>query len=113
MQLCINFSKIDSEKGRENTKKSVEVLIPRLVDRARLDDEHGVATAAMDGFLSLIKELKFEVVAKEGHLEAIINCVTEVMEGWRTFLKNCKLKSLQNFNVDFFRGNGVSRQRRQ
>lgn len=47
----------------------------------RLGDERTVAISGLDAYAELLKEIKSDVLIGEGHKEAIMNCVTDVMLG--------------------------------
>ncbi|XP_012279417.1 importin-4 [Orussus abietinus] len=80
-QFCITFSKIGTNEGREATLKALSVFVPKLSELIRLDDERSVAISALDAFSELLKEIKSLVLVSEGHKDAIVNCVIEVMTG--------------------------------
>ncbi|XP_015586290.1 importin-4 [Cephus cinctus] len=81
LQFCINFSKIGTNEGRQATLKAVSIFVPKLSELIRLDDERSVAIAALDAFSELLKELKTDILIGEGHRDAIVNCITDVMTG--------------------------------
>lgn len=61
--------------------KALSVFIPKLSELIRLGDERTVAISGLDAYAELLKEIKSDVLIGEGHKEAIINCVTDVMLG--------------------------------
>lgn len=81
LQFCINFSKINTNEGREALLKALSVFIPKLSELIRLGDERSVAISGLDAYTELLKEIKSDVLIGEGHKEAIMNCVTDVMLG--------------------------------
>ncbi|KAK2578828.1 hypothetical protein KPH14_002445 [Odynerus spinipes] len=81
LQFCINFSKINSNEGRQSLLKALSVFVPKLSELIRLDDERTVAISGLDAYSELLKEIKSDVVIGEGHKDAIINCITDVMSG--------------------------------
>lgn len=54
-------------------------MVPKLSELIRMDEEYGVVMAALEGFAELLREAGPAVFQHPGHLEAIINCVTDVM----------------------------------
>lgn len=86
LQFCINFSKINTNEGKIATQKALSVFVPKLAELIRLDEECMVAISALDAFSELLKELKSDVLIQDGHKDAIINCITDVMTGEETFL---------------------------
>ncbi|XP_043248077.1 importin-4-like [Colletes gigas] len=81
LQFCINFSKIDSNEGKEALLKALSVFIPKLSELIRLDNERTVAIRGLDAYCELLKEIKTVVLIGEGHKDAIMNSVTDVMSG--------------------------------
>ncbi|XP_076248556.1 importin-4 [Calliopsis andreniformis] len=79
LQFCINFSKINTNEGKEALMKALSVFIPKLSELIRLDDERTVAISGLDAYTELLKEIKSDVLLGEGHREAIMNCVTDIM----------------------------------
>ncbi|XP_031846773.1 importin-4 [Nomia melanderi] len=81
LQFCINFSKINTNEGKEALLKALSVYIPKLSELIRLDDERSVAISGLDAYAELLKEIKTDVFIGEGHKEAIMNCILDVMLG--------------------------------
>ncbi|XP_046413500.1 importin-4-like isoform X1 [Neodiprion fabricii] len=81
LQFCISFSKINTNEGKVATQKALSVFVPKLAELIRLDEECIIAIAALDAYSELLKELKSDVLIQDGHKDAIINCITEVMTG--------------------------------
>ncbi|KAK0087613.1 hypothetical protein PV325_000560 [Microctonus aethiopoides] len=80
-QFCINFSKINSNEGKQALLKALGVYVPKLSELIRLDCELTVAISGLESLAELLKEIKEDVVAGDGHKDAIMNCVTEVFSG--------------------------------
>ena len=80
-QFCINFSKNNDVEGTQATQKAVSVFIPKLSEIIRLDFERPVVISALDGLAMMLKEMKSDVVVGEGHKDAIMNCITEILSG--------------------------------
>ena len=59
--------------------KWVRVVVPKLSELIRTDEEYGVVIAGLEGFAELLREAGPIALEPQGHLEAIINCVTDVM----------------------------------
>ncbi|XP_076749367.1 importin-4 [Xylocopa sonorina] len=81
LQFCINFSKINTNEGKEALLRALSVFIPKLSELIRLGVERTVAISGLDAYTELLKEIKSDVLIGEGHKEAIINSVTDVMLG--------------------------------
>lgn len=65
---------------------ALSVFVPKLSELIRLDDERTVAINGLDAYSELLKEIKSDVLLGEGHREAIMNCVTDVMSS-KYFIK--------------------------
>ncbi|XP_053972274.1 importin-4-like [Hylaeus volcanicus] len=81
LQFCINFSKINTNEGKEALLKALSVYVPKLSELIRLDDERTVAISGLDAYSELLKEVKTDVLVGEGHKDAIMNSVRDVMSG--------------------------------
>ncbi|XP_066592125.1 importin-4-like [Prorops nasuta] len=81
VQFCKNFSKINTNEGNRALEKALSILVPKLSELVRLDDERSVAISALDGCTELLKEFKSGVLTADGHKEAIMNCITDVLSG--------------------------------
>ncbi|KOC63425.1 Importin-4 [Habropoda laboriosa] len=81
LQFCINFSKINTNEGKQALLKALSVFIPKLSELIRLGDERSVAISGLDAYTELLKEIRTDVLIGEGHKEAIMNCITDVMSG--------------------------------
>lgn len=79
MQFCLNLSKISTNECREALLKALSVFVPKLSELIRLDCERSVAMNALGAYATMLKEIKGDVLVGDGHRDAIINCVTEVM----------------------------------
>lgn len=81
MQFTVNFSKIETPEGKAATQKALSVLIPRLSELIRLDEERDVVIQSLDSLSELLDQLKTEVIVGYGHKDAIRNIITDVMSG--------------------------------
>lgn len=79
LQFCINLSKISTIEGKQALQKALSVFVPKLSELIRLDSERMVVINGLGAYAALLKEIKSDVIIGEGHRDAIINCVTEVM----------------------------------
>lgn len=80
-QFSINFSKINSNEGKQALLKGLSAYVPKLSVLIRLDIQPTVVISGLEALAELLKEIKDDVVAGEGHKEAIINCITDVFTG--------------------------------
>lgn len=61
-------------------KKWIQVFIPKLSELIRTDEERSVVMACLEAYAEVLKEVGAPVLVPQGHLEAIINCVKDVMQ---------------------------------
>lgn len=61
-------------------KKWIQVVIPKFSELIRTDEERSVVMACLEAYAEVLKEVGAPVLAPQGHLEAITNCVKEVMQ---------------------------------
>lgn len=59
--------------------KALSMLIPKCAELIHTDEERTVVMTALDAYSELLKEVKGAVLEGEGHRDAIINCVKDVM----------------------------------
>lgn len=52
-----------------------------MSELVRLDDARSVAMQALQGFSDLLKHSKSDILVMQGHEEAIMKCVNDVMLG--------------------------------
>nr|CAD7264449.1 unnamed protein product [Timema shepardi] len=88
LQFCISFSKITTDEGKIALLKALALLIPKCSELIRMDEERGVVMAALDVYCDLLTEVKRPVLEGEGHRDAIINCIKDVM----TYKTECQDK---------------------
>lgn len=55
------------------------MFIPKCAELIRIDEERSVVMVCLDAYSSLLDELKGEVFVGEGHKEAVMNCVVDVL----------------------------------
>lgn len=80
-QFSISFSKINSEEGKQATLKALNIFIPKLSEIIRLDEEKSVVISGLDAYSEILRELGSVALLGNGHKEAIMNCVNDVMKG--------------------------------
>ncbi|KAK9300854.1 hypothetical protein QLX08_006565 [Tetragonisca angustula] len=81
LQFCINYSKINTNEGKQALLKALSIFVPKLSELIRLDDDRRVVINGLDAYAELLKDLGSIVVIGEGHKEAITNCITDIMFG--------------------------------
>lgn len=81
LQFCFSFSDINTNEGKQALLKALSIFIPKLSELIRLGNERTVAISGLDAYAELLKEIKSDVLIGEGHKDAIMNCVTDVMLG--------------------------------
>lgn len=60
-------------------QKALQMFIPKCAELIRFDEERNVVMNALDAYAALLEEIKGEVLIGEGHREAIMNCVVDVL----------------------------------
>ncbi|XP_068205892.1 importin-4-like [Palaemon carinicauda] len=78
-QFIISLAKSSSPEASQGFQKWVQVLIPKLSELIRTDEERSVVMACLEAYAEVLKEGGAPVLAPQGHLEAIMNCVSDVM----------------------------------
>ncbi|XP_054274502.1 importin-4-like [Macrosteles quadrilineatus] len=78
-QLCINIHKIESQEGRQGLLNALNMLVPKCAEIIRTDREREVVIVALEVYSELLKEVGAPVLEGEGHTDAIINCIKDVL----------------------------------
>ncbi|XP_027206682.2 importin-4 [Penaeus vannamei] len=78
-QFVNSLAKSSAPEAAEGFKKWIQVLIPKLSELIRTDEERSVVMACLEAYAEVLKEAGAPVLVPQGHLEAIINCVKDVM----------------------------------
>ncbi|XP_065340245.1 importin-4-like [Cloeon dipterum] len=79
VQITINWSKIPTPEAANEVNDILLSLVPKCAELIHFDPEYSVVMAALEVYSDLLKELKGVVLQGEGHQEAIINCITTVL----------------------------------
>ncbi|KAF5282240.1 hypothetical protein FQA39_LY17660 [Lamprigera yunnana] len=78
-EFCIMFNKINTEQGKQGLYRALQMFIPKCAEIIRADEERQVVMCALDAYANLLEHLKGEVLVGEGHREAIMNCVIDIL----------------------------------
>ncbi|XP_069944549.1 importin-4-like isoform X2 [Cherax quadricarinatus] len=79
-QFVISLAKSSAPEAAEGFKKWIQVFIPKLSELIRTDEERSVVMACLEAYAEVLKEVGARVLVPQGHLEAITNCVKDVMQ---------------------------------
>lgn len=79
LQFCISFYKVNTSEAKQALYKALQMFIPKCAELIRIDEERSVVMVCLDAYSSLLDELKGEVFVGEGHKEAVMNCVVDVL----------------------------------
>lgn len=71
------------------------MFVPKCAELIRSDEERSVVTVCLDAYSLLLEELRGDVLIAEGHREAIMNCVIDVLT-----LKVRNFPDLQKNTID-------------
>lgn len=55
------------------------MFIPKCAELIRTDEERSVVTVCLDAYSMLLDEIRGDALVGEGHREAIMNCVIDVL----------------------------------
>ena len=78
-QFAITLARSSVPEARAGFEKWIQVVVPKLSEIIRSDEERSVAMASLEAYAELLREAGPAVLQAQGHLEAIMNCVKEVM----------------------------------
>lgn len=77
-QFTVSFYQM---KNADAVRTSVTILIPKLSEIIRTDEERNVVMAALEAFNELLDKLKGDTFSLEDQKDAIFECVMDVMLG--------------------------------
>ncbi|KAK7085046.1 Ran GTPase binding [Halocaridina rubra] len=78
-QFIISLAKSASPEAKPGFEKWIQMFIPKLSELIRTDEERSVVMACLEAYAEVLKEAGAPVLVPQGHLEAILNCVNDVM----------------------------------
>lgn len=78
-QFIINFSKIESEEGRQALHKSLDIVVPKCAEMVRVDVDRDVVITALSSFTDLLKQVGPPTIAAKGHTDLILSSIIDVM----------------------------------
>ncbi|KAJ8965378.1 hypothetical protein NQ317_015677 [Molorchus minor] len=79
LQFCIVLHKVNTSEVKQALYKALQMFVPKCAELIRIDEERSVVMVCLDAYSILLEELKAEVFVGEGHREAIMNCVIDVL----------------------------------
>lgn len=59
--------------------KALTIFIPKCAEIIRMDEDRAVVISALEAYSELLGELKGSVLKGDGHQDAIINCINDIM----------------------------------
>nr|CAI5837652.1 unnamed protein product [Callosobruchus analis] len=79
LQFCITLYKCNMPETKQAMYKALQMFVPKCAELIRADEERSVVMVCLDAYSSLLEEVKSEVFVGDGHKEAIMNCVIDVL----------------------------------
>ncbi|KAI4469507.1 importin beta [Holotrichia oblita] len=78
-QFCITLSEEKSQEGKMKLYKALQMFVPKCAEIIRCDEEQNIVMQATNSFTSILEDIKSDVFVGEGHKEAIMNCVIDLL----------------------------------
>lgn len=79
--LCQFVVSLFNLNNVEGVKQTLLILIPKLSEIIRTDDERIVVMAALESFNTILETLGPAAFAEDGHKDAIFSCIVDVLNG--------------------------------
>lgn len=79
LQFCITLHQINTVDTKEALYKVLQLFIPKCAEIIRLEEEKGIVQAGLDAYASLLMEIKGDAFVGDGHREAIMNSVIDIL----------------------------------
>ncbi|KAE8750906.1 hypothetical protein FOCC_FOCC002334 [Frankliniella occidentalis] len=78
-QFCISLTSIKNEQGEQALLKALSILVPKCAEIIHTEPDRDVVMSALDAYTEMLSELKSVVLIGDGHRDAIINCIRDVL----------------------------------
>ncbi|KAJ8943944.1 hypothetical protein NQ314_009608 [Rhamnusium bicolor] len=79
LQFCIALHKVNTPEVKQALYKALQMFVPKCAELIRIDEERSIVMVCLDAYSNLLDEIKGDVFVGEGHREAIMNCVIDVL----------------------------------
>ncbi|KAJ8924603.1 hypothetical protein NQ315_000753 [Exocentrus adspersus] len=79
LQFCIALHKVSTPEVKQALYKALQMFVPKCAELIRIDEERSVVMVCLDAYGTLLEEVQGDVFVGEGHREAIMNCVIDVL----------------------------------
>ncbi|XP_050512029.1 importin-4 [Diabrotica virgifera virgifera] len=79
LQFCISLHKFSTPDNKQSLYRALQMFVPKCAELIRIDEERSVVMVCLDAYATLLDEIKGEVFVIDGHREAIMNCVIDVL----------------------------------
>ncbi|CAG9821795.1 unnamed protein product [Phaedon cochleariae] len=99
LHFCIALHKCQTPEGKLALYKALQMFVPKCAELIRIDEERSVVTVCLDAYATLLEEVKGDVLVGEGHREAIMNCVVDVLN-LKTMCQDTDLAEAENNEED-------------
>ncbi|KAG5874324.1 hypothetical protein JTB14_016355 [Gonioctena quinquepunctata] len=97
LQFCITLHKCNTPESKQALYKALQMFVPKCAELIRIDEERSVVTVCLDAYAALLEEVKADVFVGEGHREAIMNCVIDVLN-LKTMCQDTDLGDVSDHN---------------
>lgn len=78
-QFCLTLSELQTSEGKQALYKALQIFVPKCAELIRCDEEQSIVIQATNAFSNLLEGIKGDVLYGEGHREAIMNCVIDLL----------------------------------
>ncbi|XP_071445043.1 importin-4-like [Hetaerina americana] len=90
--FCVSFYIHDTSEGKKALAEALNMFVPKLAEIIRTDMERDVVMTALDAYCEMLKEGGSSILKGEGHRDAIINSIKDVLQ--------CKVECQDNIEED-------------
>lgn len=78
-QFCITLNKLPTPENKTALQGALRTLIPKCVEMIHAEEEQNIVTTSITILGNLLDELGSEMFVGNGHKEAIINCIVDIL----------------------------------
>lgn len=79
LHFCVALHKYGNPENKQTFYRALQMFVPKCAELIRVDEERSVVMVCLEAYATLLEEVKGEVFVIDGHREAIMNCVIDVL----------------------------------
>ncbi|XP_022906239.1 importin-4-like [Onthophagus taurus] len=78
-QFCITLHEQQTPEGKQALYKALQMFIPKCAQIIKFEEEQNIVIQATNAYSNMLESIKGDMFVGEGHREAIMNCVIDLL----------------------------------